>query len=152
MIQILSNFAIQILMMKKTLLLLVFFAAVSCGIAIDDENLKNLNGYWEIQEVVMPDGSKKDYKINPTIDYFELKGKEGFRKKVMPQFDGTYLVNDVSEKIVITQKDGKTFVNYTTEFAKWQEEILSLDDDELVLKNSHEMEYHYIKPEPFTVK
>ncbi|WP_181369478.1 lipocalin family protein [Flavobacterium album] len=137
--------------MKKFVLLLVFMAAVSCG-KVSEDNLKYLNGYWEIQEVVMPDGSQKDYKVNPTIDYFELKGKEGFRKKVMPQFDGKYLANDVSEKINITEKDGKTFIKYSTEFAKWNEEIISLDDKELVVKNNHDMEYHYKRAEPFTVK
>ena len=138
--------------MKKTLFLLMVFAAVSCGKSVTDDNLKNLNGYWEIEKVVMPDGSEKDYKVNPTIDYFEMKGKEGFRKKVMPQFDGTYKTNDVAEKLNITEKDGKTFISYTTDFAKWEEEIITLDDDELVLKNTHDMKYHYKKPEPFTVK
>ncbi|MEL1243962.1 lipocalin family protein [Flavobacterium sp. DGU11] len=138
-------------MMKQIVLLLVFLSAISCG-KVTDDSLKKLTGYWEIEKVIMPDGSTKDYGVNPTIDYFELKGKEGIRKKVMPQFDGTYLTNDVSEKISITEKEGKTFIVYATEFAKWQEEIVTLDDDELVLKNDHKMEYHYKKPEPFTVK
>jgi len=149
--EILSNFTLQIKRMKKLILLLVLITAVSCG-KVSEDNLKHLNGYWEIQEVVMPDGSHKDYKVNPTIDYFELKGKEGFRKKVMPQFDGKYLANDVSEKIVVAEKEGKTFIGYTTQYAKWEEEILSLDEDELVVKNNHDMEYHYKRAEPFTVK
>ncbi|MGQ3086118.1 lipocalin family protein [Flavobacterium sp.] len=139
------------MMMKKFVLLFVFIAAVSCG-KVSEDNLKHLNGYWEIQEVVMPDGTHKDYKVNATIDYFELKGKEGFRKKVMPQFDGKYLANDVSEKIAVAEKDGKTFISYTTQYAKWEEEILSLDEDKLVVKNNHDMEYHYKRAQPFTVK
>ncbi len=151
MSEILSNFTLQFLIMKQFLILLVFLSAVSCG-KVTDDNLKNLNGYWEIEEVVMPDGSQKDYKVNATIDYFELKGKEGFRKKVMPQFDGKYLANDVSEKLAIADKDGKMFIKYTTPYSKWEEEILSLDEDELVLKNNHDMEYHYKRAKPFTVK
>lgn len=114
--------------------------------------MAKINGYWEIEEAVMPDGEKKEYKVNPTIDYFEIKGKTGFRKKVMPQMDGTYLQNDLSEKISISQKDGKTYINYATQYAKWQEEILELNDEELVVKNQHNMEYHYKKPIPFSVK
>ena len=139
------------MIMKKLILLWVLVAAFSCG-KVTDDNLKNLNGYWEIEAVVMPDGSKKDYKVNPAIDYFELKGKEGFRKKVMPQFDGKYLTNDVSEKLAVSEKDGKTVIRYTTQYAKWEEEILSLDEDGLVVKNNHDMEYHYKRAEPFTVK
>jgi len=139
--------------MKKTVVLLfVSLFAFSCGNTVSDEDLAKLNGYWEIEEVIMTDGGKKEYTVNPTIDYFQLKGKEGFRKKVMPQFDGTYRVNDLSEKIAIVKEDGKTYINYTTEYAKWKEELLELDDKELVVKNQHDIEYHYKRPQPFSVK
>lgn len=139
--------------MKKTILLLfVSIVTLSCGNSISEADLAKLNGYWEIETAVMPDGSEKEYKINTTIDFFELKGKTGFRKKVMPQFDGSYRMNDLSEKISIVQDSGKTYVSYVTDYAKWKEEIVELNDKKLVLKNNHNMEYHYKKPEPFTVK
>jgi hypothetical protein len=138
--------------MRNIFYILLCFSAISCGNSVSDSDLEKLTGYWEIETAVMPDGSKKEYKINTTIDYFELKGKEGFRKKVMPQLDGKYLVNPLSEHIKITQEDGKTYINYSTEYAKWKEQILELDDDELVVKNNHEMEYHYKKPVPFSLK
>ncbi len=100
----------------------------------------------------MPDGGEKEYTINQTIDYFELKGKTGFRQKVMPQVDGTYRTNELTEKISITEEDGKTYINYTTEHAKWKEQVLDLDDKKLVLKNEQNIEYHYEKPEPFSIK
>jgi hypothetical protein len=139
-------------MKRIALLFLISFVSLSCSHTITDADLAKINGYWEIEEAVMPDGEKKEYKVNPTIDYFEIKGKTGFRKKVMPQMDGTYLQNDLSEKISISQKDGKTYINYATQYAKWQEEILELNDEELVVKNQHNMEYHYKKPIPFSVK
>lgn len=139
--------------MKKTILLLfVSIVTLSCGNSISEADLVKLNGYWEIETAVMPDGSEKEYKINTTIDFFELNGKTGFRKKVMPQFDGSYRMNDLSEKISIVQDSGKTYVSYVTDYAKWKEEIVELNDKKLVLKNNHDMEYHYKKPEPFTVK
>lgn len=128
------------------------FVMMSCTTKITTEDLAKINGYWEIEKVEMPDGAEKDYKVNPTIDFFELKGTKGFRKKVMPQFDGSYRVNDLSEDFIITEKDGKTFVNYTTQYAKWQEELVELDEDALVVKNQHGIEYHYKRPIPFTVK
>lgn len=139
-------------MKRIVVLFFASFFVLSCGHNVSDEDLPKLNGYWEIQEAVMADGTKKEYKVNPTIDYFELKGKEGFRKKVMPQFDGTYRVNDLSEKIAIVKEGDKTYISYTTEYAKWKEEVLELDDKELVVKNQHDIEYHYIKPEPFSIK
>lgn len=137
--------------MKKIYLLLLPFILLSCG-SVNEGDLAKINGYWEIEKAVMPDGSKKEYTINPSIDFFELKGREGFRKKVMPQLDGTYLTGENQEKIAVTTIDGKTYLNYTTEYAKWKEEIIELNDEHLVLKNEHDMEYHYKKPVPFTVK
>jgi hypothetical protein len=139
-------------MKNFALLFFTAFIMLSCNGKISGDDIANLNGYWEIERVIMPDGSEKDYTVNPTIDYFEIKGKSGFRKKVMPQFDGTYKVNDGSEKISISQKEDKTYLDYKTTYASWQEELIELSDDELVLKNQHGIEYHYKKPEPFTVK
>lgn len=133
-------------------LFFIVLVSISCSNTISDENLKHLTGYWEIEEVILPDGTNKEYKINPTIDYFELKGKTGFRKKVMPQFDGSYRVNDLSEKISVIEEEGTNYISYVTDYAKWKEEIVELNDKELVLRNNHGMEYRYKKPEPFSVK
>ena len=138
--------------MKKYIILLVAVMAVSCGKTVSEEDLSHLNGYWSIEKAVMPDESVKEYKVNPTIDYFEIKDKEGFRKKVMPQVDGTYRTNNSSEDISIVTEEGKTYISYVTEFAKWKEQILELDSDHLVLKNEQDIEYYYTKPEPFTLK
>lgn len=139
--------------MKKIVIGLLFFTLlISCGNSISDKDLAKLNGYWEIEKAILPDGTVNEYNINPTIDFFELKDTVGIRKKVMPQLDGTYLVNNTSEKISISKTKNKVYINYTTEYAKWEEEIIELNDKKLILKNSHDIEYQYKKPEPFTVK
>ena len=138
--------------MKKGVLVLFILLAVSCQKKFAANEYGKLNGYWEIEKVIMPNGDEKDYSINPTIDFFEVKDTVGFRKKVMPQLDGSYRVNDLNEKFSIHNKDGKTVISYSTDYAKWDEELITLDDDELVVKNQHDIEYHYKKPQPFTVK
>ena len=45
---------------KYTVFLGVFF---SCKQNITQADMVNLNGYWEIEKVVLPDGDKKEYKI-----------------------------------------------------------------------------------------
>ncbi|WP_396177037.1 lipocalin family protein [Flavobacterium sp.] len=111
-----------------------------------------LNGYWEIENVVMADGSKKEYKMNETIDFFEVKSDSGFRKKVKPQFDGTYIVNDVDEKISIQKSVEGTFISYKTDYATWKEKIITLSTQELILENDQHIQYQYKKPTPFTIK
>jgi hypothetical protein len=145
-------------MKKLSFLTLIFIVFISCKQTITDKDINKINGYWEIEKVKMPDGDDKDYKINPTIDFFELRQAQpdkqmiGFRQKVMPQFDGTYLTNNLKENITISEEDGDFYINYQTKFGKWKEEIIEIKDSTLVLKNKENLEYHYKKPIPFSVK
>lgn len=132
--------------------MLVLVMATSCKKAIPETAISKINGYWEIEKVILADGSKKEYKVNSTIDYFELKDKKGFRQKVMPQLDGTYATNNIREIISVSNEDGEFYVNYTTNFGNWKEEILELEDSVLVLKSAANLEYHYKKPIPFSLK
>ena len=122
--------------MKKLGLLLITVLLFSCQSEVKKEDLNKLNGYWEIKQVKLSDGEKKDYKVNETIDFFELKNNTGFRQKVMPQFDGTYRTNGMKENIKIIEKDNTFFVEYNTNYGKWQEEIIEIADSTLVLKNN----------------
>lgn len=139
--------------MKKTVLLFIaIISLTACKEKVKPEDISKINGYWEIETVTTPDGNEREYKISETIDYFEIKNDSGFRKKVMPQFDGKYLVNDKSEKIKIVREEDRIYLSYTTEYSTWKEEILEVSDEKLVLKNASEIEYQYKKPTPFTLK
>ena len=138
--------------MKRILLLIVLVSVLSCKQKITEADISNLNGYWEIEKVELPDGDKKEYKVNETIDFFKIDGNKGFRKKVMPQLDGTYLTNDIQEDIVIAVKDGDATIQYKTTYASWKEEIIELTKDKLVVKNEQDLEYHYKRPVKFSVK
>ena len=138
--------------MKRILLLIVLVSALSCKQKITEADLSNLNGYWEIEKVELPDGDKKEYKVNETIDFFKIEANKGFRKKVMPQLDGTYLTNDIQEDVVVVLKDGDASLQYKTTYASWKEEIIELTKDRLVVKNQQEIEYYYKRPAKFSVK
>lgn len=139
-------------MRKTVLILLVLVMVTSCKKPITETAISKINGYWEIEKVILADGETKEYKVNTTIDFFELKDKKGFRQKVMPQLDGTYTTNNVKETISISDEDGDYYINYSTNFGKWKEEILELQDSVLVLKNAANLEYHYKKQIPFSLK
>jgi hypothetical protein len=134
------------------LVLLFIMLLVSCHSNVKKEDIKKLNGYWEIKEVKFSTGKTKDYKINETIDYFELKSNKGFRQKVMPQFDGKFQTNGVKENIKVVENDNSFFLEYNTKFGKWKEEIISIEDSILVLKNKENLEYTYKKFKPFSLK
>lgn len=138
--------------MKKLGLLFIAVLLISCHAEVKKEDLIKLNGYWEIKQVKLAGGETKDYKVNETIDYFELKDNVGFRQKVMPQFDGKFRTNGIKENVKILEKQNNFFIEYNTVYGKWQEEIIELADSTLVLKNKDNLEYTYKKFKPFSFK
>ena len=138
--------------MKKIVGFLVLVLLMSCKQTITESDLNNLNGYWEIEKVILPNGEKKEYKVNETIDFFKITKSNGFRKKVMPQIDGTYLTNNINESVSVVIKDGAASIHYKTTYASWHEDIITLTKDKLVVKNQQDLEYHYKRPIKFSEK
>ena len=91
--------------MRRIAYLVVFSIFFGCTQKVSKEDIKHLNGYWEIVQVTFPNGQTKDFAINPTVDYIELKGMKGFRKKVQPKFDGSYNTSNDAEVFTITEID-----------------------------------------------
>lgn len=126
-------------------ILLISFLFIACKQKIQPADISKINGYWEIEKVVFDKGDDKDYSMNETYDFFDIKGNKGFRKKVMPQLDGTFLVNDTQEAVTVRFVEDQVYLDYKTPFMKWSEEILKLTDAELVVVNTDKKEYHYKK-------
>ncbi|MBK0369913.1 hypothetical protein [Flavobacterium agrisoli] len=135
--------------MKKiatSLLLVLVF--IGCQQGVTKTDITKLNGYWEIEKVVRPQGEDKVYGINESFDYFQVDTAGiGIRQKVMPQLNGRFLTNDTHEDVRVKWRQNKTYIDYKTGYAKWSEEIVKLTDTELVLKNDQDKEYHYKKTE-----
>jgi hypothetical protein len=133
--------------MKKTVKILVLsLLFVGCQQKIKPTEIAKINGYWEIEKVVFDKGEDKDYKMNENYDYFQINSNnKGVRKKVMPQLNGTFLVNDTYENVVVRFANDKAYLDYSTPYTKWTEELIALSDAELVLVNAEKKEYHYKK-------
>lgn len=129
----------------KIILGLFFLTFISCKSDVKPDNLVELNGFWEIIKVEMPDGSSKEFKINETIDFIKFEKRSGSRNKVIPQLDGTLLSNNLSENFTITDKQGIFWFNYKTEHTTWEEELIKITKEELVVKNSNDLIYFYKK-------
>jgi hypothetical protein len=138
--------------MKKHLYVSLIMTLISCKQDISVSDINKINGYWEIEKVILSDGEKKDYKVNETIDYFLIKDNKGFRQKLMPQFDGKFKTNGIKESISIINKNEKFYIYYATNYAKWNEEIIEIKDSVLVLKSDDNSKYYYKKFKPFSLK
>ena len=133
----------------KGLFICLFLA--SCQQKITPEDINKLNGYWEIKKVVFKDGEDKEFKMNENFDFFEIANNKGIRRKVRPQFDGTFLFNEDYEKVKIRFENDRVFLDYSTDFAKWSEELISISDDEMLIKNDQNKEYEYKKAGPINL-
>jgi hypothetical protein len=133
-------------------ILFVSFLFISCQQKITPSDIAKINGYWEIEKVVFDEGKDKDYAINESYDFFKIDTKNnGFRKKVMPQLDGSFIVNDTYENFKVRFEDDKVFFDYYTPYAKWSEQLLLISKDKMVFKNTENNEYHYKKAESINI-
>jgi hypothetical protein len=136
--------------MKKILFLIVLGSVLSCKQKITDADISNLNGYWEIEKVTFPDGNKKEYQVNEFIDFISLKNLNGTRQKVAPQLDGTFLKGALQDKIRVVDSSDSYFLKTKSNFTKWEEKIISVSEDELVLENEAKITYYYKKFVPYS--
>ena len=126
----------------STILLITLL--VSCGSRDFQKEKEHLNGYWQIERVVFAYGSEKEFSISTTIDYIEVEeGNKGFRKKVNPKLDGTFVTSDSEEFFTIETSENEMLLHYKTEFDSWDETVITSKENKLVIKNREDKVYHY---------
>jgi hypothetical protein len=133
---------------ESVIALALLLLGLSCRKAPSAEDLEWLNGYWEIREVVFPDGGSKEYKASSTVEYFHWKEDKGYRKKVQPTVQGTYLTSDDALPMEITWREGRLFLAFSGEGQRWEEEVRQLDRETLVTLHQNGLRYEYTRYKP----
>ncbi|WP_110475543.1 lipocalin family protein [Winogradskyella epiphytica] len=129
--------------MKTTLLIIFGLLIVSCS-KNPESYIEHVQGYWEIEEVTMADGSKKQYTFNEVIDYISVNDSlKGFRKKLKPGINDTYYTSGDAESIELKVEDNKLNIYYTTPYANWKETVLEATPDQLRVINEYDKIYLY---------
>jgi hypothetical protein len=129
--------------MRSINFVLIFAILLGCGDKPTLIDLEQLKGYWEIEKVVFPDGQTKQYTINSTIDYIEYDDLKGFRKKVRPNMDGTFTTSDDAELFEVSKEKSTFRIHYTNDLSQWEEEIVRIDKDQMIVKTPEGVSYHY---------
>lgn len=128
---------------KKTVLILFLVTfCFSCS-TTKKEDLKNLNGYWEIKEVKQENGKEIVFKFNEMVDFIEIKNLNGIRKKVQPSLEGGYKATNDAENFTISQQGESWVFHYQTELDEWTETLLKLNENEFIVKNNRGITYTY---------
>ncbi|MBT8211281.1 MAG: hypothetical protein KJP14_12210 [Eudoraea sp.] len=137
--------------MKNSFGILLFVLLAGCSPKVDVDKLPKLNGYWEIEKVVFPDGSTKAYEVNASVDFIQINGKEGFRKKMQPQFDGSFRTSDDAERFTVIDKSGILIMSYANAEQTWEETLVALMDDQFEVVNQAGISYHYKRYQPLNL-
>jgi len=120
-----------------SLFVLIFY---SCN---ETKNLQYMNGYWEINSVMIEGKEIKNYPFSGTIDYFILDEKnKGFRKKVKPKIDGSFEINMHEIKFEIEMKKNDIYLVYG-KGKNFVESVVKLDSTKMILKNMDGFVYEY---------
>tara|TARA_Y100000991_G_scaffold37253_1_gene25436 strand:+ start:393 stop:809 length:417 start_codon:yes stop_codon:yes gene_type:complete len=104
-----------------------------------------INGYWEIENVYKNGKLLKEFKISQEIDYFRINNDlSGFRKKLKPNFNGSYTTSKdqlnfkleikFNKRLIIVYEDNNTI---------FVEEITKVNKTNLSIKNDKGMVYNY---------
>jgi hypothetical protein len=73
---------------------------------------------------------------------------EGYRKKVQPLPDGSFITSDDAETFSLSSRDDAYIMLYNNEMSEWEEEIEQLTETLLVLKNNEQIRYIYRRYHP----
>lgn len=121
---------------------------IACAEGPSAGDLGYLQGYWEIRQVVFPDGSSRRYEVNPAVEYLSWDGQTGYRKKVQPTLEGRYLTSDDALPMQVLWREGRMFLVFSGEEDPWEEEVLELSSRALVTRHSNGLRYEYTRYEP----
>lgn len=139
-------------MIRTVCVSLVFMAFFNCS-NNPETFVEHIEGYWEIDEVTLKDGSKRDYNFNSTIDYIEITDSlTGFRKKLKPNFSGTFETSNDAEQLKIVLENDSLNLYYKTLFHSWKETVLNATKDELLILNANKDMYLYKRYEPINLE
>lgn len=139
-------------MMRSLLSCIILTIAISCGKHDPTGQKEKLGGYWEIQSVEMPDGSKKDFSFNPVVDFIEVLEDSGNRTKVSPRLDGSFINSGLTEKFVLKIEEDSLRIYYETPFDQWKETVMTATDSMLKILNRDRKIYSYKKFEKINFK
>lgn len=132
-------------MNKYILIIFTTISISSCAKQDPKEQTQYLGGYWSIEKAILEDGTEKDFSMSTTIDFIEVNGTTGIRKKVQPKLDGTFITSNNAETFELKIEDDSLRLYYSTPYDSWKETVLKAKDSSLTVLNRDGKTYVYKK-------
>lgn len=138
-------------MRKVLLLLIIIFIGTGCDRTSPEEKINNLAGYWEIKTVEPKEGEPREYRFNEMVDYINIENGAGFRKKVRPQLDGSYITTEGVEIFTVKVENDSINLYYETPYDSWKETLVSSSEDQIKMLNPNGTVYTYKRFNPYSI-
>jgi len=114
-----------LLKMKKAFIIFSSILYLTSCETTKEINISALNGYWEIEKAIAPNGEEKNYQFNSFIDFFKIKSDStGYKTKLKPNLKGTYEGNNIKQVFKILKKENNYFIQYKINNTRWIETLL----------------------------
>ncbi|MBL7472156.1 hypothetical protein [Robertkochia sediminum] len=117
------------------------------------EQIAPIAGYWEIEKAESPDGETRNYKVNTSVDHYQLEtDSTGFKTRLTPQFDGSFLTTGDREAFKVEKGKNGLKLHFTTPFSNHTETVILLKEQQLILTNEAGMRYTYKRYEKMNLE
>jgi hypothetical protein len=132
--------------MKKIFLLLCTIVFVSCS--NNQAKIKAVEGYWNINQVTLPDGSDREFPFSNHMDHFEIEGSKGVKNRVSPTYDGGFISYGSPVYFKWEEIDGEIKLSFNDGDQAYQQIVKKATDETLVLLHENGTTYKYLKHIP----
>lgn len=130
---------------------ITFILCTGCT-TLSKEDIKQLEGYWEIDSVKAHGETFSPKGSAPAIDHYTLVNDSvGFKKKLVPSFGEKYSSSEDLIQFRLVVKNGSYFIQFFNALQTWEEKITSISAEELILFHS-EKTYHYKRHQKITLE
>ncbi len=137
-------------MQKQLYLFLLLTIITACKSTIQEGEISQLEGYWEITKVVFQDGTTKPYTVNTTIDYIDINGLKGYIKKMKPGLNGRYQTSNKAAQFKLLLKNEVWEMHFEGDLNSTLR-LLELDSLEYAVKDQGQVRYYYKRYEPINI-
>lgn len=130
--------------MRKTILICILTSTLRTACTgVSAEDLKHLDGYWEISKVEAHGETFKPKGNAPAVDHYKMiNDSMGIKKKMVPSFGEKYKSSEDLIQYRILNDNGNYSLQFFSALQDWEEEIKSLSKEEMILFHN-DKSYHY---------
>jgi hypothetical protein len=127
--------------MKKISYLMLIFLMISCS--SNEEKIQAIEGYWNIDEVILSDGTDREFPFSNHMDHFEIDGFKGVKNRVSPRYNGSFVSFGNPIYFQWEEKDGDLCLTFQEGDGIYTQKVKKATKKTLVLLHENGTRYTY---------